>query len=395
MKRKLQFISILSLLTFSVIPGTAAAEEIAITGNGSDSETQVNLSQNTNTAVSQDNDMNVDNNVNLIADTGDNEASDNTAGDTSASTGNVSINTSILNSGNTSTVTQDCCKTQNNGGAITISGNGTGSQNLVNQNISSQTTVRINQNANITNNIFGTAITGNNKANDNNHGDVSITTGDIKVFEKIQNAPVNVTKVSLAKTVAAYTMFVKIAGNGSYSDNEANLNNHDDADITINNNANILNNSNWDLITGNNEAQDNTKGDISILTGDIAFHSEIKNVVNISKVEIKSCEEKKQKEKEKQKEVPTAVVTTPERPTEKKSEDKPSGGRGGGGEVLGTAIGKILPVTGYNWFPIIIIGNILMLLFGVTLRLRAGRSPNEFCSIEFLKPPYRGFLLHR
>lgn len=373
MKQKFQIVSIFSLLIFSVLPGRVAAEELVVTGNGADSTSQVNVSQTENTNVSQTNDMNVDNNIEVTGDTGHNDASDNTGGNTSVSTGTVSINTAISNIGNTSTVTQNCCQSPSNGNSITVSGNGSGSQNLVNQTISSQTIVHINQNANITNNIFGNAITGNNKASDNTYGNVSITTGDITVNEKIHNAPVNIAKVSLAKTVAAHTMFLKIAANGSYSDNEANLNHIDDTDVTINNGANILNNSKWDLITGNNEASDNTKGAISILTGDIAFHSEIKNVTNISKVEIKCCEKEEQKKKEK--EVPTAVVTTPEKPGEKKNEDKSSGGKGGGGEVLGAAIGKILPATGYNWFYIALIGNILMLLFGVMLRLRAGRSP--------------------
>lgn len=365
MNKKIQVISLLSLFTFAVMPGSASAEEIVITGNGAESVSTVQSSQNNTTNVSQNNDMNVDNNLDVNASTGNNTVSDNTGGDTSVQTGNVGINTSVSNTGNVSTVTQECCPalSGSNGGSVVISGNGSGSNNAVNNSFSSQTSIQINQNANITNNINGRAITGYNTANDNTDGDVFIKTGNIKVSESVNNK-VNHANVKLAKTVAALTM-VKIAGNGAYSDNEVNLDFNDDVNVDIDNNADIINNSTWDLITGYNDASDNTGGDVSVITGDIKFTSEITNVANISKVEIVCCEKEKEKVHENLPPKPVTTVT-------EKHEDK---GVGGGGQVLGAAAEKLLPVTGNAGFFFALIANLLFLLFGVMLRLRAGRSP--------------------
>lgn len=366
-------VSIIGFLVFSFVPLTAFAEEVAVTGNGSDTLNEGSASNNDQTSVNQSNSADVSNSVNVDTNTGDNLASDNTSGDTQVTTGNASVSTSISNTANASTVTQDCCLQSGDNNQAVISGNGTGSQNTVGVSNISQTTVTSVQSAQITNIISGTAITGNNRANNNTSGNVTIQTGDITINEKIHNK-INHATISLAAFVAKETT-IKISGNGSFSDNTVDLENEHEIRIDIDNRVDVFNQSTWDLITGGNKADDNTDGAVSIFTGNIAYSSVIKNAVNESSVTVNSCPEEKEKEK------PQAPVDTAKPPSENKTstttENKPSGGGGGrGGEVIGASAQNLLPITGNNWFYFALFANVIMLFFGAMLRLRAGRSPN-------------------
>src|SRR3990167_1600933 len=71
---------------------------------------------------------------------------------------------------------------------------------------------------------------------------------------------------SFAPAVFADTT-VEISGNGSGSDNEANVLVESTTVVTQNNDANIQNNVTVNANTGNNEANDNTGGDVSVDTG--------------------------------------------------------------------------------------------------------------------------------
>lgn len=364
-------VSIIGFLVFSFVPRTALAEEVAVTGNGFDSSNEVTVLSNDQASVNQSNSADVSNSVNVDTNTGGNLASDNTRGDTQVTTGNASVSTSISNTANISTITQNCCSQASGNIQAVISGNGTGSQNTIGVSNTSQTTVTSVQSAQITNIISGTAITGTNRADNNTSGNVTIQTGDIMVNEKIHNK-INHATISLAAFVAKETT-IKISGNASFSDNTVNLENAHDIVIDIGNRADVFNKSTWDLITGGNKANENTDGDVGIFSGNIAYNSVIKNAVNESSVTANSCPEEKEKEK------PQAPVDTAKPPSENKTttttENKPSGG-GRGGEVLGASAQNLLPITGNNWFYLALFANVIMLFFGAMLRLRAGRSPN-------------------
>ena len=62
------------------------ATTVQVTGNGADSVNTVNVTQNTETNVSQTNDANISNNISVKSNTGDNEAKKNTGGDVSIKT---------------------------------------------------------------------------------------------------------------------------------------------------------------------------------------------------------------------------------------------------------------------------------------------------------------------
>lgn len=268
---KLALMSLGLLLVFGQGPVMANALEIVVTDNGSGSESEVQLTQETQTNVTQTNEANVANDVNVSANTGDNEASDNTGGNVAIETGDVSENVSVNNSVNSSIVETGCCPQDL---TATISGNGADSDNDIDLDIDNSTNIAINQTAYITNNIQGTANTGGNTANDNTGGNVSIETGSIHIAGGIQNGPIN--SASVKGGSGGGDISAKIWGNGTGSSNDISASFDFNSDIFLNFKSDIDNFVNWDLNTGKNKANDNN-GNVSILTGDIFFDFLIKN----------------------------------------------------------------------------------------------------------------------
>jgi hypothetical protein len=364
MKQKVQILSLAVLLAFGM-SGSARAETLSITGNGSDSESSVTVENANQTQVNQTQDAAITNDVTISSNTGNNSASDNTNGDVAIETGDVNTSTEITNSANISSAQTGCC--DSGGTTSDISGNGSGTDNAISVSQSSPTVVSVTNNATIRNYISGTAVTGNNTANYNTLGDTTITTGNIWINEKIMNGPINVAGIDVGTGMNG--IIAKISGNGSDSDNSITYFDNNGTHITVNNYADIFNRSIWDAITGNNSANDNTGGKVGISTGDISYVSEIVNgPINVSQVSVGCCKEKEEK--------PTGGVTPgPTTTTTTTTENKPSeNGRGGAGAVLAAA-GKILPATGGNWLLLAIFANMLMLFMGMYLRLRSGNSP--------------------
>lgn len=259
------------------------AEEIVISGNASGSASEVNLSSTSETSVSQTNDANIQNNVNLDSNTGENTASANTGGSVNVETGNSNTQLNIENSVNSSVVETECCMQETN---IEIINNGSDSQNKVNFDSSSSTNVSVNQIAYVSNNIAGFANTGENTANYNT-GDVSVSTGDIKVAGGVINGPINVSSVKAP--LGSEGANVNIFQNGSNSYNYINLLLDRNTFVNKNFEANILNNLAWNLNTGGNHVY-STNGDVNITTGDILFDLLLKNgPINIGGVWLPCC----------------------------------------------------------------------------------------------------------
>jgi hypothetical protein len=363
-QRKLAILfSILLLLTGSLFTRKAHAEEIIISGNGAESDSQVNVSSSTDTNVSSNNNTAIDNNVNVDANTGNNSVSGNTGGDTAVQTGDTTVNANVQNAANTNVINvNQCCPTGTS--SITITNNGSGSVNTVNHTQSNNTNVSSYNNANIVNNFTVNANTGGNTTNYNT-GNVYLRTGDVSVNTNVKNGPINTSLIYLG--LGGNRNFdLNIKGNGSDSLNLINLLGYNDTNVDVNNVANIYNNVLLTLNTGDNEVDDNN-GDVTLITGDIDANVSITNEVNKSEVVI-DCD---CKEKAPEKPVPAAPVekVKPQAPTAEKTTS--------GGEVAGIAMGKVLPETGTNWLFLALIGNIMMFFLGMILRLRSGNSPGR------------------
>lgn len=364
------------------------AEELTISGNGEGSQNTVSVSTNTTTSIEQSNNTQVGSDVDLNADTGNNQASDN-SGSTAITTRDTTEQSTIENSANSSEVTSNCCVTAASQAAI--SGNGSDSTNSIATNQTNQIEITVSQTANISNTIEGQANTGSNEASSNG-GNVSIETGNINAEENIQNSDINLSSIS-APQGGSSSWSASIFNNGSDSINSINIDLINQNSIIINNEANIENNSHWDLNTGGNFANGNL-GDIAITTGDIDFNSAIENAfINISEVALICCAAP----------TPTPSPSPSSSPTpnpspseEEDGEGDPSGendgtrsvsvggggaGTSGGpdaqetaGEVLGAAaLGEALAAAGNNWLIILTLLGLLSL--GSGLYLRFGPQP--------------------
>ena len=170
---------------------------------------------------------------------------------------------------------------------LTISGNGSGSDNLVEVELENETTVNQTNNATFNNSINGDASTGGNDANDNTGGDVEIDTGDADVTATVNNSA-NQNWASVDCCVSN-DVEVKISGNGSDSDNTVKLKAEDDDNkikIDQYNNAYFNNNVNADAKTGYNDANDNTGGDVEIDTGNASVTVSVSNWANANSARV-------------------------------------------------------------------------------------------------------------
>lgn len=312
--KKHSFILFVLSLILAFAPNVRAVE-LVISGNGSESNSQINTQIETITEVTQTNEANISNEVNTNADTGGNSASGNSGGETSINTGDIDTKLTVENSVNSTATNIDCCA-QDTGASIT--GNGSDSQNSINLEQNNNTGVVINQSADIKNDVKGSANTGGNSANDNG-GNVSIKTGDIYVSGGVENGPINVANVTAPS--GGGDISAVLHGNGAGSTNSIFASFSNNTNIFTNYQANIQNAVYWDLNTGKNTANGNN-GDVSILTGDIFFDFFIKNgPINIGGIDIPCCRIFEPEEPEE-----------PEQPEEPEEPEEPGDGDNGGEE---------------------------------------------------------------
>lgn len=166
--------------------GPALALTVEVSGNGADSDNTANVSVNQSTSINQTNNANISNNVDANANTGGNSANNNTGGDTSINTGDASTKVALNNTANSSKASIGCCDLLS--AAISISGNGAGSDNNVSFNLNNSRNVSTENNLNIDNDVDADANTGDNEANGNTGGNTSIKTGDANVNITIGNS---------------------------------------------------------------------------------------------------------------------------------------------------------------------------------------------------------------
>ncbi|HET7098830.1 MAG TPA: hypothetical protein VFI61_01190 [Patescibacteria group bacterium] len=282
-RRILPLFTTVLLVASQLMTTVVRAEEFVISGNGGGSSSEISLSLATTAVVEQTNNANITNNVDSSANTGGNEANNN-SGTASITTGDIYESINVTNTANTIVTDTPCCE---NDISANISANGEGSNNLIAMNIENGTTVNVNQYANITNSVDGQANTGRNQAN-NNGGNVSIQTGNIIANSSVKNSPVNVYSATAGSGGGSF--IAVISGNGANSQNTINgvLNNI--SQINANNIFILSNINNWDLNTGENYANGNI-GDVSIRTGNIALNILIENMGNVGEAHIDCCED--------------------------------------------------------------------------------------------------------
>ena len=283
MTLKKQIISILAsgaVLLQATIPAFADTT-LVISGNGADSENEVEIKLNQSTVVTQNNDATIDNHVNASSDTGDNEAEENTGGDVSISTGDATTDVNVQNTVNSNAASVDCCG--NNNVDVLISGNGADSENEVEVKDGKDSGVEVYQKnvADVKNHVDADSNSGDNEAEENTGGDVSIETGDASATVAVSTTA-NANLAQVGGNGSTPTMSLRILDNGADSENEIELDLDGGVLLTQDNDAEVKNKVDADADTGDNEAEENTGGDVSIETGDATVDVTVDNMVNFN-----------------------------------------------------------------------------------------------------------------
>ena len=278
---KKQLLSVLAsgaVMLNTVLP-VYAGTTVVLSGNGSDSNNTANLTLNSSTNVVQNNTANIENKIKAEAETGENDANDNTGGDVNVDTGNATVNVAVNNLVNSNSASVDCCPQGDIN--VLIDGNGTHSDNDVDLDQNSTINVFQDNYAYVKNDIDAEAETGENDANDNTGGSVSIDTGDAETNVEVSNTA-NANWAKVGGDGAQGELSARIVGNGSNSDNYIDL----DLDSAIllkqDNDASLENKVKAEAETGENDANDNTGGDVSIDTGDAETDVSVDNLVNFN-----------------------------------------------------------------------------------------------------------------
>lgn len=264
----------------------AATNTIQITGNGSSSDNTANVDSSNSSTVVQNNNTDITNHINTTAKTGDNNASGNTGGNTTILTGDASSRVNVTNTANLNRANlSNCsCATTSN---VTISGNGSDSDNTAKVNTNSDTSAFQTNQAHITNDINTTEKTGSNNASGNTSstsgGMVTILTGNASSNTTLRNmANSNILTQGSGGGSSGHTTSVIISGNGSDSDNRVRLDLDNSAVVVQDNMAHFRNSVDDFMGTGLNNANGNTGADVLISTGNSSAVTRVDNLANFN-----------------------------------------------------------------------------------------------------------------
>lgn len=284
--------ALLLTMALPVLGTESGGISLEITGNGTNSENEVEVEVENEVYVQQGNEAYIENNVSADAKTGGNTAGRNTSGDVMIDTGDAATFVEVDNQANSNVAEVDgCCAMDVD---VLISENGADSENEVELEINdgghhgkNETGTYIGQYnlANVENNIDADAKTGYNKAGRNTGGDVSIYTGSALTGVSANTA---VNSNSAFVSGGGYhghggsSLSARILGNGADSENEIELEVENEILIMQDNFALVENNVDADAKTGKNRAGRNTGGSVMIDTGDAAADVWIDNMANFN-----------------------------------------------------------------------------------------------------------------
>ena len=278
----------------------AGDTSVKISGNGANSDNVVTLKDNNKNTVNQSNNANVTNNVDNNAKTGNNDANSNTGGNVEITTGNAKAVATVKTVANSnSAVIGGGAGAGNASASFVISGNGAGSDNWINADLSNNNSVSQKNYADISNDVDSNAKTGYNDAGFNTGGNVEITTGNAWSGAHVDNM-VNFNSANL-DCGCVTDVLAKINGNGANPGgnewNWWNLNNGNNIQLDLANTnavaqgnaADLSNDVNANAKTGKNDAFSNTgsvlnSDDPAITTGNATDVTNVNNSGNVNTV---------------------------------------------------------------------------------------------------------------
>lgn len=281
-------------LIFSLLAVPAFAEDstLSISGNGSNSDNKASVSNDTSSTVVQNNTAKVSNSVTSDSNTGDNSASGNTGGSVGITTGNSSTTTNVSTATNLNSASTNNCECSKGKETVSITGNGSNSDNHARIDNNNDTSVFQDNSAKIYNKVYNNSNTGYNSA-DNNTGptngssSVSIGTGNATQTTTVKNAAnANIVSPASSGSSSGGSLDATISGNGAGSYNKIRLNNDNNQTVVQSNDAYISNKvKNWGN-TGYNNADNNTGSSVAITTGGATATTTIGNATNFNSADL-------------------------------------------------------------------------------------------------------------
>lgn len=178
-----------SLLTPAVF-----ASSVDIVDNGANSKNNVEITNICNASLVQKNKTDAKTNVNVVGNSGSNNANGNTGGDVTVDTGNVTSNVTVTVGGASNEGTMpDCCECLDTSLAVTIGNNGAGSDNKVKSTNSVTTSAKQKNKTKVRTRASLKGKTGKNNANGNTGGTTEVKTGDVEsTVDVTVDAPSNI-----------------------------------------------------------------------------------------------------------------------------------------------------------------------------------------------------------
>ncbi|TSC88182.1 MAG: Uncharacterized protein G01um101416_205 [Microgenomates group bacterium Gr01-1014_16] len=267
-----------SVMFLSMAAPVFAETTIVISGNGANSDSKSDVQFTGDTTVTQTNQASISNNIDADADTGKNDANQNTGGSVLVKTGDATTGVSVENVVNSNQASVDCCTAGDTD--IEISGNGADTKNDVKLKNDADVSLYQTNEADIYNRVDADADTGKNDANQNTGGDVEVRTGDASTWVGVSNtANANWAQIGDG---GQGSLSARILGNGFNSDNKIDLDLDNDTTLVQTNLADITNYIYADADTGKNDANQNTGGSVLVDTGDAETGVEVDNLVNFN-----------------------------------------------------------------------------------------------------------------
>src|SRR4030042_4054360 len=282
-----------SSLLLGSISSTIFGATYEISGNGSESESFIDVETERETEVEQKNEADVDNDVKIYANSGENEAEDNTGGDLNIDTGDVEVGVKIENSLNTNMAELDLCDGCGMDGEFKIADNGEGTDNDIKYEAESEVELEQENEGDVDNDVDVTAGSGKNEVDGNTNGNVTIETGNVTVGDEtnpvyIKNS-LNLNSAAVSNGGEEGTLSVWILGNGTDSDNFADLEFESEVELEQENEADVDNDVDIAAFSGENEAEDNTGGFVNIDTGDILVGVLLDTMANFNLAVVEDC----------------------------------------------------------------------------------------------------------
>lgn len=165
--------------------------EVTINKNGSGSDNTISTTANQSNQVWQSNSASVNTTVSVSANTGNNYIEDNTASQIELRTGNIRVETQILNKN----INNSKAKISDNSGisgmSVKVKHNGADSINQVYIDTQAKTIYVGDNRAVVANNIFQHLDTGNNSIKNNSAARITLVSGDILAHNLVKNIDIN------------------------------------------------------------------------------------------------------------------------------------------------------------------------------------------------------------